>query len=283
MTLDLWTFDVGVEADTVETYAEACFSRVEQSWANGADVVVFPEFCWMGLERFSGRKKGLRGVSDLFWQKVWPLAQKRLSQPEKAVILGTVPWVDAASKNVRNRAPILAGGLAHYQDKLHLTPWESDFCPGEEIRLWRFGGLTFAIVICLDIEVPELAAQLRPHGVDVILVPSATETSLGVERVDRCACARAVELACYVGVAHLTGNSEAYLINENIGRTAFYTPSQAAFRKVPRITESPVIETGFQRLRCDIDLKALARMRKAKAETNPVRVQLQTCLPVTFD
>ena len=174
MTLDLWTFDVGVEADTVETYAEACFSRVEQSWANGADVVVFPEFCWMGLERFSGRKKGLRGVSDLFWQKVWPLAQKRLSQPEKAVILGTVPWVDAASKNVRNRAPILAGGSAHYQDKLHLTPWESDFCPGEEIRLLRFGGLTIAVVICLDIEVPELAAQLRPHGVDVILVPSAT-------------------------------------------------------------------------------------------------------------
>lgn len=283
MILDLWTFDVGVEADSVEKYAEACFSRVEQSWVDGADAVIFPEFCWMGLERFSGREKGLIGVSDLFWKQVWPLAQERLSHPDKAVVLGTAPYADAETSAVRNRAPILVSGRAQHQDKLHLTPWESAFSPGEEIRLWRFGGLTFAVVICLDIEVPELAAQLRPRGVDVILVPSATETALGVERVDRCACARAVELGCYVGVAHLTGRAESDLIDENIGRTAFYTPSQASFRNAARVVESPIVEAGFQRLRCDVELRALAKMRAARAETNPARLQPKTCLSVTLD
>jgi predicted amidohydrolase len=68
------------------------------------------------------------------------------------------------------------------------------------LRVWEFGGVRFAVIICLDIEIPEISAKLRGRGVDVILVPSATETILGVERVDRCASARAVELGAIVGV-----------------------------------------------------------------------------------
>jgi predicted amidohydrolase len=91
-----------------------------------------------------------------------------------------------------------------YQDKLHLTPWESAFSPGDTLHLWHFAGLRIAVIICLDIEIPELSARLRDEEVDLILCPSATETVLGVERVDRCASARAVELGCHVAVSHLT-------------------------------------------------------------------------------
>lgn len=269
MKLDLWTFDVGVQAKSPQNYAEECLRRVEESWNGGSDLVLFPEFCWVGLERFVANDKGLRGVSDLFWNELWPVMQTRLARLDKAAVLGTAPFWDERTKRLFNRAPIICEGRALHQDKLHLTPWENAFSPGEALRIWKFAGLTIAVIICLDIEVPELAAQLRGRGVDLILVPSATENILGVERVNRCASARGVELGCCVGVAHLVGRAETDLIDDNVGLTAFYTPSQAAFGSESRINESPVIESGFQKLRCLVDPAALAQMRAAIGETNP--------------
>jgi predicted amidohydrolase len=280
MTLDLWTFDVGVQAGSPQGYAEECLRRVEESWNGGADMVLFPEFCWMGLESFVEGNKGLRGISDLFWLEMWPVMQKRLNRADKAVVLGTAPFWDETTRGLFNRAPILCEGRALHQDKLHLTPWENAFSPGESLRLWKFGGLTIAVIICLDIEVPELAALLRGMGVDLILVPSATENFLGVERVDRCASARAVELGCCVGVAHLVGQANSDLIDNNVGRTAFYTPSQAAFGAQSRMHEGPVVAHGFQKQRCLVEAKALAQMRSTLGETNPA---LLTVRPIVID
>ena len=108
-----------------------------------------------------------------------------------------------------------------------------------------------------------------PQGVDVILVPSATETVLGVERVGRCASARAVELGCVVGVCHLTGKTEVELIDVNVGRTGVYWPSQAAFRDAPRWSESEIIESGIHKQRLILDPKLLQVMRRMPLETNP--------------
>ena len=269
MNLDLWTFDVGVKAGSPPGYAEECLRRVEESWDGGADLVLFPEFCWVGLEPFVGREHGLRGVSDFFWKTLWPEAQRRLARAGKAAVLGTVPCWEEGTGRLYNRAPIIADGRVFHQDKLHLTPWENAFSPGDELRLWKFGGITIAVIICLDIEVPELAARLRNKGVDLILVPSATETVLGVERVDRCASARAVELGCCTAVAHLVGRAESDLIDDNVGRTAFYSPSQAAFGDHARVIESAIVGSGFQRLRSAVDIDALSQLRKAAGETNP--------------
>ena len=63
LTIDLWTFDVGVDAATPEAYAAHMVSRVQDSWQTGGDVVVFPEYAWMGLEQFVTGKDKLREVS----------------------------------------------------------------------------------------------------------------------------------------------------------------------------------------------------------------------------
>ena len=164
-----------------------------------------------------------------------------------------------------------------FQDKLHLTPWEEAFAPGKALSVWEFGGVRFAVIICLDIEIPEISVKLRGRGVDVLLVPSATETILGVERVDRCASARAVELGAIVGVSHLTGGTQSSLIDENVGRTAVYYPSQASFRNEPRWNEGEVIDRGIQKQRLVIDKRALNVMRRMRQETNPA---LLTSMPV---
>ena len=271
--VDLWTFDVGAEASSPEAYAELMTSRVLTSWEEGADLVLFPEFAWMGLERFVEGASKLQGVAELFWEKLWPDLQAKLNRSGKAVVLGTVPYF--TDKEITNRAPIIVEGKAHYQDKLNLTPWETAFTGGEALHIIEIAGLRFAVIVCLDIEIPEISVVLRGAGVDLILVPSATETVLGTERVGRCASARAVELGCYVGVAHLVGKTVSELVDENVGRLSWFTPSQSVFsdEKMTQMTE--LLDGGFYRERLYVDISRLQNMRKKIAETNPALLTIR--------
>jgi predicted amidohydrolase len=268
LTLHLWTCDAGAAAAGTEDYAAQLGDRVRQSWDAGADLVVLPEFAWLGVERFMTSDDPIAGVGHWFWGDWWPRWLAAHSRPDKAVVLGTVPFVDEAGRKW-NRAPILSSGRVLHQDKIHLTPWESAFAGGGPLRVWEFRGHRLAVLVCLDVEVPELAAALRGSAVDLLLVPSATETILGVERVNRCAAARAVELGCHVAVCPLLGNAASGLVDVNIGRLACYAPSQAAFAESARTTLDEVRTGGFHRLAATLDLAALRALRAATGETAP--------------
>jgi len=272
LKIDLRTFDIGAPVPNAEAFVVRVASQVEESWKSGADLVLLPEFLWLGLEQFVKGRGATRAVAGLFWAGLWPSLSRGLARKGKAVVLGTVPFIDARGR-LLNRAPILADGRRLHQDKLHLTPWEKAFTPGDGVRLWKFKGARIAVVTCLDIEVPEIAAALRGKAVDVVLVPSATETVLGVERVGRCADARAVELCCHVGVSHLVGRARSELVDDNVGRAAFFSPSQSAFAGAFRHLSVPVVRRGDHVLSVGADLAALRRARSARAETNPARLR----------
>ena len=271
MKLDLRTFDVGHVCNSPADFAAKVVQLTRASWNDGAEIVVFPEFTWMGLERFVDEKNALMAVADLFWTQLWPVLRDELSIPDKAVVLGTVPFIDADG-SVRNRAPILSDGEFIYQDKIHLTPWEDAFRGGGPVRLWKFKGLTIAVIICLDIEIPEISAALRSSQVDLILVPSATESLLGVERVGRCADARSVELGCQVGLCHLVGRMTSQWVDENIGRMALFSPSQSPFLETQRQQLSAIHEEGFHCMSVEIDIDSIRRSRSIRQETNPVNI-----------
>ncbi len=271
LKLDLLAFDAGFPCASPAEFAEKVADLVEQSWDEGADVALLPEFLWLGLERFVGKTEPLAEVAALFHDQLWPELRRRLVRPGKAAVLGTVPFSDAGG-TLRNRAMILTEGRILHQDKIHLTPWEAAFGGGGPLRVWSLGGVRMAVVICLDIEIPEISAALRGAEIDLILVPSATESPMGVERIGRCADARAVELCCHVGVCHLLGKTESILIDENIGRLAAFSPSQAAFADRPRRDESPVFAEGFHRLAVEFDIAALRRHRADREETDPSKI-----------
>lgn len=273
LKLDLWTCDVGAEADTPEDYVQLLCARVHQSWEGGADLVLLPEYSWMGLERFVPGVEKLRGVAGLFWGDHWPILRAQLAREDKAVVFGTAPFL-MSDGTLRNRAPILCGGRELYQDKLQLTPWESAFRSGEALNVWRFRGLTFAVLVCLDVEIPETAALLRGRGVDCLLVPSATESVLGVERVNRCASARAVELGCGVAVAHLTGLAASELVDQNMGGLGWYLPSQSAFVEKKREQRADMVLQGFELLSITVEQNLLHQCRANTVETNPANLSL---------
>ncbi len=272
VTIDLRTYDIGFVSASPEDYASMISALVIRSWDEGADVVLLPEFTWMGLEQFVVGENKLSEVAVLFWKKLWPIVQKKLSYSQKVCVLGTVPFL-MSDGSLRNRSPILCEGRVLYQDKINLTPWETAFTGGDSIQIFEYQGVKIAVIICLDIEVPELSVALRGQGVDIILVPSATENEMGVERIGRCASARAVELGCYVGVAHLVGRSQSQLVDDNLGRLAWFTPSQAAFRRSPREYLSENFHEGLHFHRNVLDLKMLQRMRLIVQETNPSQLR----------
>ena len=273
MIVDLRTFDVGYPAETLADYAAKFVELTHQSWESGADLVIFPEYSWMGLERFVAGASPLLAIADLFWERLWPELQAKLTRRGKAVVLGTVPF-RAADGTLRNRAPILVEGTPRHQDKLFLTPWEKHFQGGDALHLWTFQGVKFGVLVCFDSEVPELSVRLRGQGVQCLLIPSATENVLGTERVGRCASARAVELGCYVGVCHLVGQTQSELVDENVGRLAWFTPSQSPFRETVRETVSEVLTQGFHRQRCELDAAKLAAAKANAQETNPALLHL---------
>lgn len=270
MNLDLWTFDVGVTAASGAEYAGHFAERVEQSFDEGADLVAFPEFTWIGAEGLPDVGSGLADVGAWFWERNWPQMRTRFGRPGKALIAGTAPFLDPPSGGLRNRCPILIDGAEWHQDKLHLTPWEGAFTPGEGLRIFEFRGVRIAVIICLDIEIPELACALRGSEVDLIVVPSATETQLGVERVNRCASARSVELGCAVAVPQLVGtSSRSSLVDENVGLLGFYLPSQSPFAEHERHQVTSIHQNGFHRARFQLPVESLAAARRRLEETNP--------------
>jgi predicted amidohydrolase len=93
LTLDLLTFDPGQACTSPSAYAEQVTQLVEASWDSGADLVLLPEFTWMGLEPLLPHttQAPLEAVAELFWQELFPTLRDRLSRPGKAVVLGTVP------------------------------------------------------------------------------------------------------------------------------------------------------------------------------------------------
>ena len=179
MILDLLTFDPGLACDSAGAYARHVMRRVEESWESGADLVLLPEFLWMGLEPHARDAPGgsaLERVAHCFQKEVLPGLRAALSRPGKAVVAGTRPF--ASEDGLRNRAVIFHDGKEAHQDKLHLTPWEGEFTPGGSVRLWEFGGLRVAVVAApalatprgelLAIEAEEAFAERGPDDPDAL-------------------------------------------------------------------------------------------------------------------
>ena len=118
-----------------------------------------------------------------------------------------------------------------------------------------------AILICLDIEFPELSRLLADKGVNIIFVPFLTDTKSAFIRVQRCAQARAIENECYVAISGSVGNLPG-VENMDIqyAQSGIYSPSDFILPHDATLAEAtPNTETT---LIADLDLDLLKRQRK---------------------
>jgi predicted amidohydrolase len=116
----------------------------------------------------------------------------------------------AEDGSLRNTAFIAhPDGRVESQDKIHLTPQEHSLGArgGNELLVTKIGPFTAGLLICADIQFPELSRYLVHKGVDLILCPSLTWNRRGVHRVRTGCQARAIENQLYVVLSPLFGSN----------------------------------------------------------------------------
>jgi predicted amidohydrolase len=242
LTVALWATELSRPLNGIEAWAAAVDAQMAQARAQGAELFLMPEYACAQWLSFA--PADLSPDQEVPWmaaqapaalEAVRPLAAKH----GMALMPGTMPWTldpapDSGPAEVNRGWLILPDGGLHAQDKLCLTPGEKDplawyLTVGQTLPLVRWRGLTLATAICLDVELPALAAKLAPHQPDLLLVPSMTEKLAGFHRVNSCARARAVELQAAVLACGCIGDAATGKARDgNVGGAAVYLPSEPA-------------------------------------------------------
>lgn len=206
------------------TWSERFTSACAFAKDGGAQLVVFPEYVTAPLLTL-----------DRDWQRwttPWLETAAAAARSLKLHVLAGTHLVDERG-SMRNRAALIApDGTIVFQDKLHPTPWERSWGlePTSQLTLYTIADVRIAILICYDIEFPELARAAAKAGAEVLLVPSWTDDRQGFQRVRRCAAARCIEDVVYVAHAPVVGGLPTISgFEQACGEAGILTPCDTAF------------------------------------------------------
>ena len=124
-------------------------------------------------------------------------------------------------------------GTIDRYEKLHVTPDEVKVWGmerGNELKVFDTDCGKIGILICYDVEFPELSRLLADEGMDILFVPFLTDTQNGYSRVRNCAQARAIENECYVAIAGSVGNlPKVHNMDIQYAQSMVFTPCDFAF------------------------------------------------------
>ena len=124
-------------------------------------------------------------------------------------------------------------GTTDRYEKLHVTPDEVKVWgleKGTELKVYDTDCGKIGIIICYDVEFPEVSRLLADDGMDILFVPFLTDTQNGYSRVRNCAMARAIENECYVAIAGSVGNlPKVANMDIQYAQSMVFTPCDFAF------------------------------------------------------
>jgi len=161
-------------------------------------------------------------------------------------------------------------GEVHTQDKIHRTRWEKEKWHtdhGDELKVFHTPHAKIAILICYDIEFPELARRVAEEGAEIVFVPSCTDDRQGFLRVRYCCHARAIENQIYVAMTSTVGNLPVAGLRLHYGQASIITPSDFPFARDGIAAEGVLNEE--QIIVADVDL-ALLDENRLKGTTIPL-------------
>lgn len=237
--------------------------------AQGADLLVFPEYAAMELASLGGRdvagdlEASLHEVAR-HGDAIRDLHAALAAEHGCHILAGSGPVFDGPRPV--NRA-VLYGpqGVIGHQDKQIMTrfereDWDVTGAPGLRVFDTALGRI--GILICYDSEFPLLGRVLAEAGAELLLVPSCTDTVAGFHRVRIGAMARALESQCVVVQAPTVGDCDWMpALDENRGRAAIYGPPDGFWPETGIIAEGPMDQPGW--VMAEVDL---SRVRESRAK-----------------
>jgi predicted amidohydrolase len=219
-------------------YADKMTYLVEEAAAQGAEVLVFPEYACLELASlfpmaiYTHLHKQLEALQELLPQFL--NLHRSLAQHHRLYLVASSFPVQLADGSFRNRAFFCGpDGSYDFQDKLMMTRFENELwhiSPGDERKVFPTPWGPLGIGICYDNEFPLIARHQVELGAQLILAPSCTDTVAGYHRV-RIGCqARALENQCYVVMAPVVGTVDwSAAMDVHIGAAGIFTPVDVGF------------------------------------------------------
>ncbi|MCY4259448.1 MAG: carbon-nitrogen hydrolase family protein [Rhodobacteraceae bacterium] len=199
LKVGIWQ-DSGRVGDIAENLA--FISRATEHAARcGVDLLIFPECFLTGYFNGNAVDPIARQIDR---NTVFEL-QVTARSNATAILVG---YYEAKEAGVHNSAMLIGADgkmLANYRKRALFGDWERRvFIPGRKPVLAVFNGIRIAVLICFDIEFPELARECARIGADLIAVPTSLMKPNG-HIAERLIPARAIENQVYVAYANRIG------------------------------------------------------------------------------
>lgn len=148
------------------------------------------------------------------------------------IITGSIPSIKDNSLNNIGYLCHRNGKIDQYE-KIHITPDEASYWGingGNKVQVFKTDVGPVGILICYDVEFPELSRLLAQQGMKILFVPFLTDTQNAYMRVRCCAQARAIENECYVAITGSVGNlPKVENMDIHYSQSAVFTPCDFAF------------------------------------------------------
>ena len=230
-----------------------------------ADFVLFPEFFTFPLMVQFNQDNPPQAIRDVatFTETLREHMLSLALSYNINIVAGSMPVYDGQA--LRNACYLLRrDGTWDVQYKIHVTPDEASYWGlqgGDELRVFDTDAGRIGILICYDVEFPELPRILAERGLQLLFVPYWTDTKNAYERVRRCAQARAIENECYVIITGSVGNlPNVENMDIQYSQASVFTPSDYPFPHDAIAAEAtPNTEMA---LIADLDLDKLVDLRR---------------------
>lgn len=198
------------------------------------DIILFPEFFNIPLMAQFNQGNPAEAVRRMA-EYTEPLRQEMVNLAlayNINIIAGSMP--EYANNTLYNVCYLCRrDGSWDKQYKLHVTPDENTYWGlkgGNDLKVFDLDVGKVGILVCYDVEFPELGRLLAQQGMQMLFVPFWTDTKNAYLRVRRCAQARAIENECYVIMSGSVGNlPKVENMDIQYSQAAIFTPSDFAF------------------------------------------------------
>ena len=219
---------------TMDAFYEQVEFFVDAVSGYKSDFIMFPEFFNTPLLQpynHLPEMEAMRKLAELTEEIVIKIQEYAVSYNVN-IISGSMPILE---DNKLYNATYLChrNGKTDEYRKIHITPNERKYygmVGGDKIQVFDTDCGKVGILVCYDVEFPELSRIYADQGMQILFVPFLTDTQNGYTRVRRCAQARAIENECYVAIAGCVGNlPKVNNMDIQFAQSAVFTPSDFAF------------------------------------------------------
>ncbi|MCC6138763.1 MAG: carbon-nitrogen hydrolase family protein [Bdellovibrionaceae bacterium] len=275
-TIKVATTQFGLTAvSNPEQFWQRVENLLKEARRGGAELIVFPEYFSLSLmmcemtKKYKNFRDSLHN-SRAHSEKVVEQMSAYSSKHDIVINMGTVPWFE--KPQLLNRSFVLfPDGKKFWQDKIFMTRFENEQWHVEsgekKVHMFEWKGHRCAVLTCYDSEFAVLSQTVGRAGVELLLVPSCTDTEHGYWRVRHCCEARAIENQVFVVMSSIVGGDPIYSeIDAHYGRGAIFSPCDTGFPADGVLVQGTPQQEGLSI--ATLDFEILHKIRNSGAVLN---------------